>query len=127
LVARIRAILRRTQAQNHGTFATTAPKALCIDDIELDHGAHVVRHSGVPVELTSVEFTLLEVLLRSAGQVVTREELARAALGRNLALFDRSVDMHVSRLRRKLACGSGGPEHIKTIRGVGYVYAQSAS
>jgi DNA-binding response OmpR family regulator len=124
LVARIRAILRRTGSQSEETSARTARKLLFVGDIELDHGAHVVRCSGVVVELTSVEFTLLEVLLGSAGQVVTREELAKTGLGRNLALFDRSVDMHISHLRKKLGPGLHGSERIKTIRGAGYVYAQ---
>lgn len=127
LVARIRAILRRTEPKSDESSVTTARKPLSVGDIELDHGAHVVRRAGSPVEVTSVEFTLLEALLVSAGQVVTREELAKTALGRNLALFDRSVDMHISHLRRKLGRGLDGSERIKTIRGAGYVYAQPAS
>jgi two-component system response regulator CpxR len=76
------------------------------------------------VDLTSVEFTLLEVLLRAAGQVVTREELAKQVLGRPLSPYDRSIDVHVSSLRRKLGHQAGGAERIKAVRGTGYLYTR---
>jgi len=72
--------------------------------------------------LTSVEFTLLEILLRASGQVVTREDLAQQVLGRPLSPYDRSIDVHVSSLRRKLGHQLGDAERIKTVRGVGYLY-----
>jgi len=75
------------------------------------------------VELTSVEFDLLRMFLSSVGAVVQREQMAREILGRELAPFDRSIDVHVSNLRRKLGRGQDGSERIKAIRGVGYVYA----
>ncbi len=121
LVARIRAILRRAQpGQGPGA---PAPK-VTVNDIELDPSARTVRRRGEPVELTSVEFTLLDMLLRSAGQVVTREQIARDVLGRRFMPYDRSIDMHVSKLRRKLGDAPDGEERIKTIRGVGYIYAR---
>jgi DNA-binding response OmpR family regulator len=123
LLARIRAILRRTQV-NAG--APTS-EHVAVADVELDPGARVVRRGGEPVELTSVEFSLLELLLRSAGQVVTREQIAKDVLGRQFFPYDRSIDMHVSKLRRKLGEPPGGGERIKTIRGVGYIYAQPES
>jgi two-component system response regulator CpxR len=119
LVARIRAVLRRIQ----GAPAAVAQK-LVVADVELDPAARIVRRSGVPVELTSVEFALLEMLLRSAGQVVTREQIARDVLGRRFMPYDRSIDMHVSKLRRKLGDSPDGQERIKTIRGVGHIYAR---
>jgi two-component system response regulator CpxR len=74
------------------------------------------------VELTGVEFTLLESLLRAAGHVVGREELGKTVLGRRLMPYDRSLDMHVSNLRKKLGHMSGEHERIKTVRGRGYIY-----
>ena len=79
-----------------------------------------VTCGGKPVDLTSVEFNVLELLLRQAGNVVTREQIAEVALGRPLNPFDRSVDVHVSRLRKKLGCFAGSDELIRPIRGVGY-------
>jgi two-component system response regulator CpxR len=77
------------------------------------------------VKLTSVEFDILETLLRSAGRVVSREQLCKGALDRELSSMDRAVDMHVSRLRKKLGKGTEDEERIKTIRGVGYLYARN--
>jgi two-component system response regulator CpxR len=81
----------------------------------------------VPVELTTVEFSLLEVLIRRAGQVVSREELSLQALGRELNAFDRNIDVHVSSLRRKLGALSEENERIKTVRGIGYFYTRPAA
>lgn len=75
------------------------------------------------MELTSVEFGMLEALMRASGQVVTREQLAQNVLGRKFMPYDRSIDMHVSKLRKKLG-DSDGNERIKTIRGVGYVFTR---
>jgi len=118
LVARIRAILRRTQS-----LGDTRQPILQAGGIELDTTTRTVRQSGQPVELTSVEFGLLEVLLRSAGQVVTRETLATTVLGRKFAPFDRSIDMHVSKVRKKLGDSGGSEDLIKTVRGSGYIFA----
>jgi two-component system response regulator CpxR len=120
LLARVRAILRRAQAGP--SEATAAP--LRVGDVELDPGARVVTRDGQPVELTAVEFSLLEALMRSAGQVVTREYLAQTVLGRRFMAYDRSIDMHVSKLRKKLGPQSDEGERIKTVRGVGYIYAR---
>ena len=124
LVARIRAVLRRTSADPKGVGTPRAPEILRIGDIELDPPTRTVRHAGEPVDLTSVEFNLLEVLLREAGRVVTREELVSAVLSRKFSPFDRSIDMHVSKVRKKLGDVNGEVEHIKTVRGVGYILAR---
>jgi DNA-binding response OmpR family regulator len=124
LVARIRAVLRRTSADPKGVGSPKAPEILRIGDIELDPATRSVKHGGQPVELTSVEFNLLEVLLREAGRVVTREELVSAVLSRKFSPFDRSIDMHVSKVRKKLGDINGDAEHIKTVRGVGYILAR---
>ena len=121
LVARIRAILRRTKEGKPST--APVPSVVRVGDIELDPATRVVRHHGKAVEFTSVEFNLLEALLRDAGRVVTRERLATIVLSRKFSPFDRSIDMHVSKVRRKLGDTDGGNGYIKTVRGVGYIFA----
>jgi len=120
LVARIRAILRRTKPAK----ADAVPEVLTVGDVELDPATRTVLRAGQPVDLTSVEFNLLEVLLREAGRVVTRERLVNAVLSRKFMPFDRSIDMHVSKVRRKLGDSEENGDHIKTIRGVGYMFAR---
>lgn len=116
LLARMRAILRRS-----GTAEPPAePSLLRVDDLELDPAARTVRTKGKNVELTDVEFALLEALMQSPGKVVSRDRLAELVLGRDLSPFDRSLDMHVSRLRRKLDEVSSSGDRVKTIRGTGY-------
>jgi len=121
LVARIRAILRRIRPSD-SKRPESGQEQLAVGDVEMDIGARVVRLSGEVVELTGVEFQLLEILLRSAGSVVARNELSKIALGRALSPYDRSLDMHLSNLRKKLGHRVGNAERIKTLRGVGYVY-----
>jgi two-component system response regulator CpxR len=120
LVARIRAVLRRApEIHNDGAV----DESLSVGDIALSLLSRTALCNNLPVELTGAEFNMLELLLRRAGMVVTREELAQAALGRPLSAFDRSVDVHVSRLRKKLGCVPGGEERIRPVRGIGYFYA----
>lgn len=119
LVARIRAVLRRTR----GEGSAPAPDTVTVGDVELDPATRMVRLEGRPVDLTSVEFNLLEVLLREAGRVVPRERLVNAVLSRKFSPFDRSIDMHVSKVRKKLG-DTENDEHIKTVRGVGYIFAR---
>src|SRR3954465_4752175 len=125
LLARIGAILRRS----HETATRDAADKLTVGDVGLDPGTRMVRRAGEKIELTAVEFNLLEQLLRSAGRVVEREDLAQEVLGRKLSAFDRSLDVHVSNLRKKLGERRDGEDRIKTIRGVGYIYplAQEAA
>src|SRR5580692_10053309 len=124
LVARIRAILRRTQAgSGEKGIDGQIPEVVQVGDIELDPATRIVRQNGKLVELTSVEFNLLHVLLREAGRVVTREHLVDAVLSRKFSPFDRSIDMHVSKVRKKLGDSDTGSDHIKTVRGVGYIFA----
>ncbi len=127
LVARIRAIFRRTRE----TPPAAGPRpdhdeVLNVGDIRMSLGTRTVTCSNAPVDLTSVEFNVLELLLRNAGSVVTREQIAAVALGRPLNIFDRSVDVHVSRLRKKLSTCSGADELIRPIRGTGYFLAAKA-
>jgi two-component system response regulator CpxR len=116
LLARMRAILRRSAGPE---FGRDHPP-LCVDDLELDPAARSVFKRGKDIDLTDVEFALLEALMRSPGTVLGREALAEKVLGRKFNPFDRSLDMHVSRLRKKLSEASGGDDQVKTIRGEGY-------
>ena len=115
LLARIRAILRRT------TQSATSAAPVIVGDLRLDPAAREVWVSGKPLDLTSVEFELLETLLRAAGRVLTREQLTESVLGRKLGSFDRVIDVHVSHVRRKLGPAQGG-ERIKAVRGSGYLF-----
>src|ERR1700691_4748899 len=124
LVARIRAILRRTKPVR---AADVVPEVLTVGDVELDPATRNVLRAGHPVELTSVEFNLLEVLLREAGRVATRERLGDAVHTRQVTPVARSIDMHVSKVRRKLGDSEDDGDHIKTIRGVGYMFARPAA
>ena len=117
LAARIRAILRRVKPD----APPGAP--ITVGDVEIDSRARLVRRSGEIVNLTSVEFELLEVLLRAAGQVVGRDKLTRDVLGREFSPFDRSIDTHVCNLRKKIGLLPDGTERIKGVRGIGYLYA----
>ena len=124
LAARLRAILRRAAAEaGPGAEGTVL---LRVDDLEVDPGARSVRRGDEPVRLTGTEFNLLELLARRAGRVVTREELCRQVLERRPSPFDRSLDVHISNLRRKLGPHPDGAERIKTVRGQGYVLTRSA-
>ena len=120
LVARIRAVLRRVESppQTHGDTGR-----LVVGDIELIPGTRTVLRSGQNVELTTVEFSMLETLVRHAGQVVSRDDLVKQALGRSFYAYDRSVDVHVSSLRRKLGLAADQHERIKTVRSIGYQYS----
>jgi two-component system response regulator CpxR len=114
LVARLRAILRRSA--NGRPDSTLALGALAIYP-----GTMSATLKGVPVRLTSAEFMVLDALARSAGRVQSRETLTYQALGRPLEPFDRSIDTHISNIRRKLCLDSGRGIEIKSSRGHGYV------
>jgi DNA-binding response OmpR family regulator len=117
LVARIRAILRRASMRNARGSATDE---LVVGPIVLNTGMHQVRVAAVPVSLTGAEFRVLELLMRSAGQVLSRDAMTEQALGRKLVPYDRSIDTHISNLRRKLDLEVGKNPQIKNVRGSGY-------
>ncbi|HEX9627007.1 MAG TPA: response regulator transcription factor [Acidiferrobacterales bacterium] len=125
LAARIRAILRRVEAPAEAGAPGAAPQPLAVDDLVVHGGSRSATRGGAPLALTSTEFSVLEALLREAGKVVPKQALSEHALGRKLGRFDRSLDMHVSSLRRKLGPAPDGRERIKTVRGVGYLYTRS--
>jgi two-component system response regulator CpxR len=121
LVARIDAIGRRSVKQNQWE---DHPRRLEMDDLMVDFGTRTVYQHNKNIKVTAVEFTLLAELLRHAGQVMSREELTLKVLGRELDSYDRSIDVHVSSLRRKLGHQIDGRERIKSIRSVGYIYTE---
>lgn len=115
LIARTRAILRRTVRVATGTHP------LIVGDTRLDPSSREAWVRDRLMSLTSVEFAILEMMLQRAGQIVTREELTEAVLGRKLGPFDRVIDVHVSNIRKKLGTNQG-VERIKAIRGSGYLF-----
>ncbi|BBL73594.1 response regulator transcription factor [Methylomagnum ishizawai] len=118
LAARVRAILRRTQG------APEADATLAVGPLVLHPHKRTVSWEGRPLDLTSTEFNLLEILARQAGQVVGKGELSEAALGRPLARFDRSIDVHMSSIRQKLGARPDGESWIQTVRGRGYLFVK---
>ena len=114
LLARIRAILRRT-VRHRGRVEANG--------VVLDPGTREVYNNGQRIEITTLEFDILEMLMRSAGQVVSRDTLMESLYNRKATPLDRSIDMHVSHLRRKLETDR---PLIKTVRGVGYQFCASA-
>lgn len=119
LIARLRALLRRGHEVGRGP-----PGRLAVGDVVLDEGSREVTRAHDTVELTGAEFNVLRVLLQHAGQVVSKDAICREALGRPLQALDRSVDMHVSNLRRKLGPATDGSSRIRTVRGSGYQYVR---
>jgi len=115
LLARMRAVLKRKGN-------TKVPDLFKLADLEIDRKQRRVFRLGQEISLTGAEFDVLFILIRSAGAVLSRDEIAKAALGRQLGIFDRSVDNHISNLRKKLGTHIGQVERIRNVRGVGYVY-----
>jgi two-component system response regulator CpxR len=122
LIARISAILRRSGWQSERS-TTSRPPVIRSADIELDLAARTVSKAGQPLKLTSAEFDLLRAFFESPGQVLTRESLVENVLDRKFSPFDRSIDLHISNLRRKLGPQNDGAERIRSVRGIGYLYA----
>jgi two-component system response regulator CpxR len=121
LAARLRAILRRTRRPPDASAPIRPP--LRVGDVELNPGARTVRRGDRAIDLTTVEFDLLDTLLFAAGQVMPRDVLVKRVLGREFSPFDRSIDVHIANLRRKLGpLPPDGGERIKGVRGVGYLY-----
>ena len=117
LLARIRAVLRRTDSANW-----KATETVTIGEIQINPATREAWSAGLPVELTPLEFDLLEMLMRSAGRVVSREEITTALFEREATPYDRFLDVHVSHLRKKL---EGGRKLIRAVRGVGYVFTRA--
>lgn len=121
ITARIHAILRRSGG------GTARGESVQVGDLTLSPSERSLRRGGEEVVLTGAEFDLLAVLLASAGEVVARERLSEEALGRPLTRYDRSLDMHMSNLRRKLGPAADGGNRIQAVRGKGYIYRVSGA
>jgi two-component system response regulator CpxR len=120
LAARIHAVLRRAGA---GTAKGASSRGtIQLDDVRLDTRSRSARNKSREIELTSVEFELLALFFKSPGQVIPREELVKSALGREPEPSDRSLDVHISNLRKKIGPFDDGSERIRAVRNVGYVY-----
>ena len=118
LLARMRAVVRRARGR-----AGPSLEVLRVGRLVIDPGAHRATHDGVELQLTGYEFALLKALAERAGRVLSREQLMEIAKGSAEESFDRSIDVHVSRLRQKLGDDPKRPQLIKTVRGAGYVLA----
>ena len=119
LLARIRAVLRR-----HAPGAPAAGKSLTFGSLEIDHDSRTVTVGGRACELTSYQFDLLVALAERAGRVLTRDQIMEAVRGRELDAFDRSIDVHMGRIRAAIEADAKNPKRILTVRGVGYVFAR---
>ncbi len=119
LVARIRAVTRRTTTLD---TAVSETDLLSINDVSLDKNNRQVLLNNLEVELTSTEFDLLYLLMENAGKLVSRETISENCLGKRLQPFDRSIDMHLSNIRKKLGDHAVNKPRVKTIRGNGYQY-----
>src|SRR5512133_1624465 len=120
LLARIRAVLRR-----HGDNpAPSNDKLMRFGSLEIDRDARVVSVAGQVCELTSYQFDLLVALGERAGRVLTRDQIMEAVRGRELEAFDRSIDVHMGRIRAAIEVDAKDPKRILTVRGVGYVFAR---
>jgi len=120
LVARIRAILRRTEGREPAGATTGGQRLLQAGELTLWPGSRRAMWRGRPLELTGTEFSLLEVLARHAGQLVSKQDISLQAYGRPLARFDRRIDVHISSIRQKLGLRTDGQSWIQSVRGLGY-------
>ena len=128
LLARIRAVLRRGSegGAGHGNAGASAGghKVMRFGSLEIDRDARSVSVSGVLCELTSYQFDLLVALSERAGRVLSRDQIMEAVRGRELEAFDRSIDVHMGRIRSAIELDAKDPKRILTVRGVGYVFAK---
>ncbi|CAN5537580.1 response regulator transcription factor [soil metagenome] len=126
LLARIRAVLRRGEGSggNNGGAQAGNHKVMRFGSLEIDRDARAVSVSGSPCELTSYQFDLLVALAERAGRVLSRDQIMEAVRGRELEAFDRSIDVHMGRIRSAIELDAKDPKRILTVRGVGYVFAK---
>jgi two-component system, OmpR family, alkaline phosphatase synthesis response regulator PhoP len=116
-VARVKAVLRRTRSQEE------PPEVIRAGDVTIDLQRHEVTCGGKPVELTATEFRILQALAGRPGRVLSRDEIIDAAIGDDTNVFDRTIDVHITSIRRKL----GGGDQIETVRGFGYKFREAGS
>jgi DNA-binding response OmpR family regulator len=121
LLARIRAVLRR---RSETTSEAAAATVMRFGTLEIDRNARTVTVGGTPADLTSYQFDLLVAMAERAGRVLTRDQIMEAVRGRELEAFDRSIDVHMGRIRAAIEVDAKNPKRILTVRGVGYVFAK---
>jgi two-component system response regulator RstA len=127
LLARIRAVLRRrSDGQNAGTHSGGGDEATTMrfGTLEIDRNGRIVTVGGAVADLTSYQFDLLVAMAERAGRVLTRDQIMEAVRGRELEAFDRSIDVHMGRIRAAIEVDAKNPKRILTVRGVGYVFAK---
>ena len=125
LLARIRAVLRRGgEAGAAGSAGGNVQKVMRFGSLEIDRDARTVTVSGNLCELTSYQFDLLVALAERSGRVLSRDQIMEAVRGRELEAFDRSIDVHMGRIRSAIEADPKDPKRILTVRGVGYVFAK---
>ena len=124
LLARIRAVLRRRGEPTGAATATRSTPVLRFGSLEIDRDARTVQVGSGVCDLTSYQFDLLVAMAERAGRVLTRDQIMEAVRGRELEAFDRSIDVHIGRIRNAIEADSKEPKRILTVRGVGYVFAK---
>ncbi|MES2977461.1 MAG: response regulator transcription factor [Pseudomonadota bacterium] len=124
LLARVRAVLRRGTEVAGQASSVDGHKAMRFGSLEIDRDARVVSVGGTARELTSYQFDLLVALAERAGRVLSRDQIMEAVRGRELEAFDRSIDVHMGRIRNAIETDPKDPKRILTVRGVGYVFAK---
>ncbi|MGB0732947.1 MAG: winged helix-turn-helix domain-containing protein, partial [Pontibacterium sp.] len=122
LLARVKAVLRRSKNDTQPTLGRFPATTIMAGSLSLNPGTREVLCNDAPVVLTGTEFNVLAYLMQSAGNVVSKDQLTEWVLHRKLSPYDRSIDVHVSRVRHKLGLVLDGVEVIKTVRGVGYQF-----
>ena len=123
LLARVRAVLRR-RAENGAVASPRSTPVLRFGTLEIDRDARTVTVGEQVCDLTSYQFDLLVAMAERAGRVLTRDQIMEAVRGRELEAFDRSIDVHIGRIRSAIEADSKNPKRILTVRGVGYVFAR---
>ncbi len=125
LLARLRAVIRRSLRAR--AAANSSPQKILVGDLRIEPEARVAMLGGEAVQLTAIEFDLLLALARAAGRVKTREQLLLEVADRNFEVFDRSIDVHISSVRKKLGDDARAPRFIATIRSAGYMMLKPGS
>jgi DNA-binding response OmpR family regulator len=123
LLARVRAVLRRRGETGSASVSRSTP-VMRFGSLDIDRDARTVQVTGQACELTSYQFDLLVAMAERAGRVLTRDQIMEAVRGRELEAFDRSIDVHIGRIRNAIEADSKDPKRILTVRGVGYVFAK---
>ena len=124
LLARLRAVTRRYAVSERRATSSAKDKVLIFGNLEIEQSSRTARLDAKTLNLTPIEYDLLLILARSAGRVLTRDQLLDAVAGRSYEVFDRSIDVHISSLRRKLRENPRNPRFIKTVRTAGYLFKE---